>query len=224
MITKQAELLHTIVDEGILSDQNAKYFYDMIEEERNKFSQKRKVQTRGMLVANIHRKLKEDEDVSFRDSMTGMISMQDLKKHAVERALTASLDQSNRISEMTEQSYVGTKPSMIQNESMSAVSSSSSSVKVNRAGNEEENDEDRSCFMSNNSTISNEFRPKSVRSVDGRRLHGSYVFNAVTVDIHQHSTFNPLRHGADNNQMSRAPSTATSVSTIANEEQHDKRS
>ncbi len=210
------------MEEGILSDQNAKYFYDILELERDNFSEKRKQQTRGMLLSNIQRKLQEDEDVAFRDSMTGMISMKDLKKHAVERELNASLDQTNRISEMTEQS-------MIQSESMSATPAASSSFqvqsnRVRKAENDEDNDEDRSCFMSNNSTASNEFRP-IVRSLDGRRLHSSFLFNAVTADVQQNSTFNPLRRGSDlslgNN--SRAPS--TSNNTITNEgDQHDKRS
>lgn len=229
LLTKQSELLHTIVDEGILSDQNAKYFYDMIESERNQFGAKRKQQTRGMLLANIQRKMQEDEDVAFRDSMTGMISMNELKKHAVERALNASLDPTtNRISEMTEQSYAATKPSLLsQRESQSLSASTSSSfppIPSNRvrkeAPNEEEEEEDRSCFMSNNSTISNEFRPNALRSGgDGRRLHGSFVFNAVLVDAQQNSTFNPLRRGSEVSSSSgvgggnsRVPSTAPSSS------------
>lgn len=67
LIVKQAEILHNIVHEGILSEKNAKTLFDTLEDDKIRIRQREKAYDRDMVVSNIMQKVEEEKEV--RSSM-----------------------------------------------------------------------------------------------------------------------------------------------------------
>jgi hypothetical protein len=72
IIHKQGEMLQHMVDEGIISEKNARSLFDTYENERNQLDMERAREDKNMLRGNITKKIEEEKE--FRESFRGSTS------------------------------------------------------------------------------------------------------------------------------------------------------
>jgi hypothetical protein len=85
LIVKQAEILHNIVHEGILSEKNARTLFDTLEEDKTRIRKREKEYDRDMVVTNILQKVEEEKEIRgsiFQRPSMSMSSKLDLSSVA----------------------------------------------------------------------------------------------------------------------------------------------